>query len=939
MEFRVLGSLEVLTSAGTIRLTGQRQRRLLALLLVNAERAVSLDTLIDAVWDERPPTTAKRQVQNSISALRRLLESGGHDQDTAPTIDAESTGYRLQLGASRLDARLFQGHVEEARRLSAAGETSQAVAELRAGLRLWRGPALAGLAGRMLEAAAARLDEQRQATTEECVELELRLGHHADLVGELTELVASHPLRERLVGQLMVALHRSGRQSEALEVYHRLRKALADELGLEPGAQLRELHAAILRDEDDGTDPVPARPSATVRVVPAQLPADVVGFTGRVSHLKELDQLLPGDVNAAVITAIAGTAGIGKTALAVHWGQRMRHHFPDGQLYVNMRGFNPDGSPVRPAEGLRGFLEALDVPPARVPVDLAARSALYRSLLVDRRMLVVLDNVRDADQARPLLPGSRGCLAVITSRSILSGLVAAEGARPVVLDVFDQAEAQQMLAMRLGRERLAAEPEAVEEIIARCASLPLALAVAAARAATHPGFPLAALADELRAARGGLDALSGDDPATDVRAVFSWSYEQLSKPARRLFRLLGLLPGPDITVPAVSSLARLPIDRTRTLLAELAGACLVTAQSPGRYAFHDLLRAYATELAHGADTAQERHDALHRLLDHRLHSACAADRLLDPHRDPITVPAAQPGVVIEEHADHEQAMSWLTAELPGILAAIDLAATAGFDAHAWRLAWAVAYFLERRGHWEAWADAQQTALLSARRLVDRAGQAHAHRSLGRVHVHLDRVPEALTHLRHAQRFYREAGDPAGEARVHFDLCWLLAREGEHRTSLEHAEQALELFRGIGHRSGQARALNNIAWGHNYLGEYEQALVAAEEALRLNEEIADRYGNADTWDTLGNAHSGLGHRAESIACYQRAAELYRDLGHRWAEANTIAGLGDAHHAAGSVKAAREAWRRAVTILDELGHPDADAVRAKLASTTNGSARTR
>jgi DNA-binding SARP family transcriptional activator/tetratricopeptide (TPR) repeat protein len=900
------------------------------LLLLNADRAVSLGALIDAVWDERPPSTAKRQVQNSVSALRRLLEAGERDPDPAvtPTIAAEGSGYRLRLGAGTLDARLFLAQVDKAYRLNAAGETGRAVAELRAGLRLWRGPALAGLTGRTLEAAAARLDEQRRAATEECIELELRLGRHATLVGELTELVAAHPLRERLVGQLMVALHRSGRQAEALDAYRRLRGALADELGLEPGAALRELHNAVLKDETGGAAVVPARPAA-VRVVPAQLPGDVVSFTGRVRHLKELDEVLPGGTTT-LVTAIGGTAGIGKTALAVHWGQRVRHNFPDGQLYVNLRGFDPDSAPVRPAEALLGFLEALDVPPPRVPVGLDARSALYRSLLADRRVLVVLDNARDADQVRPLLPGSRSCVAVVTSRRMLSGLVAAEGARPVVLDVFDPAEAQQMLALRLGRERLAAEPEAVDEIIVRCASLPLALAVAAARAATHPGFPLGALAAELRAAQGGLDALGSDDPATDMRAVFSWSYQQLSEPARRLFRLLGLHPGPDVTVSAAASLAGLPAGRTRTLLTELADACLVTAQAPGRYASHDLLRAYATELTHETDPAEQRREALHRLLDHYLHSARAADRLLDAHRDPIVIAPARPGVVVDEPTDHEHAMRRLTDELPGILAAVERAASAGFDTHAWQLAWAVAYFMERRGHWEPWAAAQHTALACARRLGDRTGQAHAHRSLGRVHVHLDRVADATVHMRHAQRLYREVGDAAGEARVHFDLLWISARQGEHRTSLEHAQHAFELFRAIGHRSGQVRALNNIAWGHSLHGDHEQALSIAEQALRLSEEVADRYGSADTWDTLGHAHQGLGHHEESIACYERAEELYQELGNRRAAAETIAGLGDAHLAAGAVEAAHDNWRRALTIFDELGHPDADAVRAKLST---------
>ncbi|MEJ3747574.1 BTAD domain-containing putative transcriptional regulator [Actinomycetes bacterium KLBMP 9797] len=946
MEFRILGSLEVSASRGPVRLVGQRQRRLLAALLVNADRAVSLDMLVDAVWDEQPPSTARRQVQNSISALRRLLaadaqnltagDQAARDQtaedpaaedqaaadQAAPTITVEANAYRLRLGGADLDARRFHAHVEEAQRLSTAGALDAAAAELRAGLRLWRGPALDGLTGSVLTAAATRLDEQRRAAIEDCLELELRLGRHAELVGELTELVAMHPLRERLVGQLMTALHRSGRQLDALDAYRQLRNRLADGLGLEPGVRLRELHTSILKDDDEEEAAGPPR------VVPAQLPTDVAGFTGRADHLKELGQLLPGGTTAVVISAIAGTAGVGKTALAIHWGHQVRQHFPDGQLYVNLRGFHPDGPPVHPSEALRGFLDALDVPPGRIPVDLAERSALYRSLLADRRVLVVLDNARDADQVRPLLPGSRSCLVVLTSRNLLSGLVAAEGARPVLLDLFDAAEAYQMLAQRLGRERLAAEPAAVDEIIARCARLPLALAVAAARAATHPGFPLATLAAELRAAQGGLDAFSSSDPATDVRAVFSWSYRQLSEPARRLFQLLGTQPGPDITVPAAGSLAGLPAGEVRPPLAELAAARLVSEHRPGRYAFHDLLRAYATELADTFDTAAARREALHRLLDHYLHSACAADRLLDPHRDPISVPAARPGVTAESYADLEHAMSWFTTELPGLLAAVDRAAEAGFDGHAWRLAWAMAYFLERRGHWEPWAAAQRTALVAARRLGDRAGQAHAYRGLGRVHVHLGRVDEAFAYLRQAQHEYRAVDDLAGQARVHFDLCWFHARQERHERALDHARQALELFRTAGNRSGQARALNTVAWVRNYLGAYEQSLVAGEQALALHQEIGDRDGEADTWDTLGHAHHHLDHRRESVTCYLRAVELYRDLGARWREADTLTRLGDAHHAVGAIDAARDAWRRAVAILDELGHPDADAVRTKL-----------
>jgi DNA-binding SARP family transcriptional activator/tetratricopeptide (TPR) repeat protein len=944
VRFRLLGTLDVFDDAGApVRLTGLRQRKLLALLLLNAERAVSLDALVEAVWDDDPPATAKRQVQNSISALRRLLTGCCSDRPGGPpVIVAEGNAYRLRLAGAELDARIFSDQVAAAQELASAGRIGEAAANLRAATKLWRGPPLAGMTGRVLEAAAARLDEQRHSATEETVELELRLGRHGELVGELTELVAVYPLRERLVGQLMRALDRSGRRADALEVYRRFRLLLADELGLDPGVPLQELHTAILNDEPDPAWPgAPAdqragprvgQPAAARPPAPAQLPTDVAGFTGRADHLKELDELLAvdpaGPATAVVISAIAGTAGVGKTALAVHWGQKVRHHFPDGQLYANLRGFDPAGAAVDPADALRGFLDALGVSPDGIPVDLTGRATLFRSTVAGRRLLVLLDNALDADQVRPLLPGSPTCVVLITSRNQQSGLVAAEGARPVILDLFDQAEAHQLLAVRLGAQRLAAEPEAVDEIVTQCARLPLALAVAAARAAARPGFPLAALAADLRAARGGLDAFAGTDPATDVRAVFSWSYRQLNEAAKRLFRLLALVPGPDLTAPAASSLAGLPLPQTHWILAELAGAHLVIEYVPGRYTLHDLLRTYAGELAYACDRDEDRNDALHRLLDHYLHTARAADRWLDRYRDPVSLAAARPGVTLCDVDDHEQAMTWFTVELAGLLAAVDRAAGAGFDPHAWQLAWALAYFLERRGHWLPWLATQQTALAASLRLADRTGQAHAHRSLGRAHVHLGRLAEAVAHLRQAEQLFQAVGDASGQARVHFDMCWIAEREGRPRPMLEHAQRALDLFRRTDNRSGLARALNNVAWGHSAVGDYRQALDAGEQALDLVRQLDDRFGAADTWDTLGEAHSKLGNHRKAISCYLHAVELYRDLGHRWREADALTRLGEAHWAAGAPGAARATWRRAVAILEELAHPDAQRVRAKL-----------
>jgi tetratricopeptide (TPR) repeat protein len=630
-----------------------------------------------------------------------------------------------------------------------------------------------------------------------------------------------------------------------------------------------------------------------------------------------------------VISALAGTAGVGKTALAVHWAHRARDQFPDGQLYVNLRGFDPGGQAMAPAEALRGFLNALEVSPQRIPVGLDAQAALYRSLLAGRRMLVVLDNARDPGQVRPLLPGEPGCLVLVTSRNRLTGLVAVEGAHPLTLDLLGVEEARELLAARLGADRVAAEAQAVEDVIASCARLPLALAIVAARAATHPKFGLAALAGELRQARGGLAALAGgDDPHSDLRAVFSWSYHTVGAEAARLFRLLGVHPGPEISPPAAASLTGRPVEQTRALLAELARANLVTEHTPGRYSFHDLLRAYATEQAHMHDSDDERRAATRRLLDHYLHTAHTAARLLNPPRDPITPTPPEHGVTPEHPADHQQALAWFAAEHPVLLAAVDHAAATGFDTHTWQLAWTLVEFLERRGHWHDWAATQQAAVAAARRLPDPSAEASAHRLLARAYTRLGRHDEAHTQLRQALDVYGQTGDQAGQAYAHTNLAAEWARQGRHAEALEHARRALDLFRATGHQRGQAQALNSIGWWHAHLGDHQQALASCQQALILLRELGDRTGEADTWDSIGYANHHLGHHHEAITCYHHALDLYRDLGDRYDEAETLTSLGETHHAAGDPNAARDAWRHALIILDDLDHPDADHVRARL-----------
>jgi tetratricopeptide (TPR) repeat protein len=666
--------------------------------------------------------------------------------------------------------------------------------------------------------------------------------------------------------------------------------------------------------------------------VPRQLPAAVPHFAGRSADLAVLAALArrcARSGSAAVIAAISGTAGVGKTALAVSWADRAAGRFPDGQLYVNLRGFDPAGPPMDPAEAVRGFLDALGVPAQQIPAGLDAQAGLYRSLLAGRRMLVVLDNARDSGQVRPLLPGAPGCLVLVTSRSQLTSLVAADGAQPVPLDLLTPAEARDLLARRLGRRRVAAEPQAVQEIITRCARLPLALAITAARAAAHPAFPLHTLAEELRDSQDRLDELtSACDPAADLHAVFSCSYRILTPAAAQLFRLLGLHPGPDVSAPAAASLAGLSPSRVRPLLAELASASLISEHLPGRYALHDLLCAYAAGQARLIDADGERGEALGRVLDHYLQTAYAADRLLDPTRDPITLAPPRPGVTPERLAGHGQALAWFTAEHPVLMAAVDTAASSGLDTCIVQLAWALWTFLDWQGHWHDQAAVQQAAVAAARRLADPRAEAGARFSLGRACIQPGRLDEARAHLRDALRLYGQTGDRAGQARIHISLAYACEREGRVAEALDHARQALDLYQADGNRRGEAVALNDVGWCHGLLGDHEQALTACERALRLFQELGNRAAEANAWDSLGYAHQHLGHSAQAIACYQHALDLVRERGDRYDQADFLTHLGDTHHAIGAQAAARDAWQQALAILDDLYHPDAAQVRAKL-----------
>ncbi|MEN3307318.1 MAG: hypothetical protein V7603_3520 [Micromonosporaceae bacterium] len=930
MRVRLLGTVDVLVEATAREVPGLRRKAVLAALALQPGEIVSTDRLADVVWGDNPPANTLATLHNHVSRLRTILGRRAAIVGRAP-------GYLLDLGENATDVQAARGMIQQA---TAAGDLHEREDRLRAAVALWRGPPLADLAALVwFDDHARRLEQLWLQARLDLIDTQLALGQHSRLVAELQELAGQHSFNEQIHGQLMLALYRTGRQSEALAAFQRLQQALQDQLGIDPSPHLRDRHTAILRQDPTLDPPASAplaagRPAAMSMTTPAHLPTAPGGFTGRSRELAHLHSLLPAvrggaaPAVAVLICAISGTAGVGKTALAVHWAHQVSHLFPDGQLYVNLRGFDPSGQALDTGTALRGFLDALGVPADRMPPDLDAQVGRYRSLLAGKRILVVLDNARDSEQVRPLLPAAPGCVAVITSRHELTSLTALDNAQPVVLNLLSTVDAYQLLARRLGARRLTAEPDAVGEIIARCAGLPLALVITAARAAVRPTFPLATLAAELGDAAAALDGLRGHDPATDLRAVFSWSYQTLSPDAGRLFRLLGLHAGPDISTAAAASLAAIAPDRASRLLTELAGVHLATEHSPDRFTSHDLLRAYAIEQAHRHDSAQDRHAARHRLLDHYLHTAHRGRMLLNPHRQPITPAAHQPGVTPEHPTDRDHALGWFTIEYHVLLAATEQAAASGFDNHAWQLAWALRTFSNRQGLWQEQIATDHTAQAAARRLGDRFAQARSCFGLATSYLRSGRLDQADAYYRQALDLYTELGDLADRAETHSGLAGTAADQGRYADALTHAQQALDLLRAADDRGEYARVLNNLGWIHALLGNHRQALAYCTKALSLLQKLGNGPAEAAVWDSLGYAHRGLANYEQSITCYQRAIELYHNVGDRHNEADSQVNLGDAYQAAGHSAAAHAAWKCALDVLDQLNHPDAGRVRVKL-----------
>lgn len=908
----VLGPLVVSSGGRALRLTTGRLRTTLAVLALSAGRTVSVDRLAEAVWADSPPVAPQRSLQTYVARLRARL--GADRFETRPS------GYLLRTDPELVDALRFDALLTEA--ASAAGTEAEraSLAEARG---LWRGDPFTDVRSDWLEhTVAVGLRERYLTAVERCADIDLAVGRHQDVITELSELTTRYPLRESLWVRLLTALDQADRQAEALERFEDVRKRLADRLGADPGPRLRAVHADLLAARPLAvTDDGPAAPT------PRQLPADITGFTGRAEALDALNDLSNGGTTG--IAAVTGTAGVGKTTVAVHWAHRAAGEFPDGQLYADLRGFGPSGQITDPAEVLSGFLTACGVPADRIPVDLDGRVGLYRSVLADKRVLVVLDNARDTAQVRPLLPGGPRCAAVVTSRDQLTGLVAAEGARPVLLGLLSAPEARGLLSARLGAPRTETEPEHRDEIIRRCAGLPLALSMAAARAALRPDMTLSALSAQLRDAGDGLDLLDGDDDTTGVRAVFSWSYLAVGPEAARLFRRLGAHSGADVSPAVAAALAGVPRRTAVALLTELERAHLVTTRTGGRYVMHDLLRAYATELAERHDTPRSRRAAVHRLLDHLLHTAHDAARRLHPAKDSYTLDPPVPGSVPETLTGDERMAHWFTVEHGNLLAAVDLAEANGFDGHVWRLARSLSGHLDRRGHWRDQLVVARAAVAAAKRLADSAAQAHACVQLAAASIRLGRHAEARSALDTALGLFRQVDDRTGLARTHLAVGWLWESQGRYAEALQQYAHAEDMYEQAGHRRGRARALNAVSELHIKLGAHGQARSAGEEALGLYRTLEDRDGIAASWDILGRVHHKLAEHSTALRCYERARGLFRELGHTVQEADTLGRIGDTLRATGDLAATRRTWRTALDILDGHGHPDVGDLRGRLA----------
>ncbi len=880
---RLLGSIEVVGPNGPAMLIGARQRGLVGLLALNAGTVVPQSRLVDALWGEDPPRTAVRSLHSHVSRVRQALQSCG----LGDVLLTREPGYVLTLGRDQVDVHLFEDAVRGA---TANGD---GVDVLRAGLRLWRGDALAdGDPAGWAAAEVERLHEARLAAVEELWDAELRAGRHAAAAGELDRELVAHPSRERLVGLLMLALYRCGRHADALDRYERLRSRLADELGVDPGPRLQRLHTAILRrDPTLDLDPTPTpqpQPTAQDRsrpqaAVPTQLPPPVGHFAGRGDELRTLNRWEDGADDARIVV-VSGPAGVGKTAFAVQWGHQARARFPDGQLFVDLRGHDPDAA-LTPGEALTHVLRALGVPADRIPTDLAEQTGLYRSVIHDRRLLVLLDNGGTADHVLPLVPSTPSSLLVVTSRNQLASLAVHHGVRAVHLDVFSPEEGMSLLVRVLGAERVEREADAAARVVELCGRMPLALRIAAAKLAARPRQDLAELVAELS---GGdrLGALAVEGGALSVRAVFASAYHALSEPAARLFRLLGLNPGTHFTSYLAAALTGLSYGRARRSVDELAAAHLITEIASGRYRLHDLVRLFAAECADEEESAAQRQAAVERIIEWYLSVADAANRTLDPARDRVKPTFRHPVAEPPFEPRHGAVLAFLDGEHGNLAPLVEYAARNGHDEIAWQLTYLLAGYFESRGHWADRVAVGQWGLGAARQLGDPVVEGLMLSGLGVSCIASRRHDDALVHLRQALDIMRATGDRRGEGHVHNNMAAAYAELRRYDEAVESFGHALDVHTANGHRHGQTLTLNNLGYMYGQIGRPDLSLRHLERGLALAGEDGDSRLEAAITHSIGQTLRRSGDHDGALDRFGHALAIRRSIGDRRNEVRTL-----------------------------------------------------
>ncbi|MEU4336376.1 BTAD domain-containing putative transcriptional regulator [Micromonospora lupini] len=898
MRFGILGPLRVGGGGSTI--TAGRDRIVLAMLLLRSGRLVPVEELVDAVWEDRPPATARAQLQTCVSRLRRRLGELGLAPETIVT---DPAGYGVRTEPSDLDAQVFARGVEAARAAAAAGRLVDARTGYRDALALWRGPALGGIPSRSVRRRAQALDEQRLTALEECVDVELRLGRGAELIDELAESVDQHPLRERLRAQLMLALSSVGRQADALAVYREGRRSYADELGIEPGVELQELHQRVLAG-DLALAGREARPIAPVR----SLPRAIGDFTGRQQTLARLLK----DVEAgARIQLIDGMAGSGKTTLAVHVATALADDYPDAQLYIDLHGHS-ERTPLTPAVAVATLLRQLGVPAERVPTNQDDRLALWRTELAGRRALLVLDNAATADQVTPLLPNGSHCLILITSRRRLVGV---DEGRPSSLPVLDTDEGVELLGHVVGVDRVAAEPEAAAEVVRRCGHLPLAIRLAGARLAHRPRWRIADLAERLSTRPDPLAEFEAGDRS--VGRAFALSYAQVSPVAQRAFRLLGLHPGVRFDNAVAAVLAELTLPDAQDLLDELVDAHLVEEAEPGRYRLHDLVREYARTLVAEPERAGERRDAIERLLDHHLHvaTAIARKRELTSAYSLIVVAAPIRADLVTIVA--EQGRAWLDENLALWTALVRLAETEGFLRYCWQLARACWHAQFESGRLDELIETHSAGLRAAEELGDDRAVATMLNYLASAHHRLGNFSESTRVMERSLEIFRRLGLRREYRNTLGNLGTSYAASYEFRRAQECYDAARALATRMRDKESLANELNNLSMTLLLWGRADEALGTARRHLGIAREVGDlrRIGNA-----LG--HLGMiRHRMGDVRPARRllgvALRIKRQVGARFGEGEVLNEIGMMEREAGRPERAADLHRAALVAMTEAG----------------------